>query len=148
MAALAELKPRTVVLDVEPLIAYWNTSTARLDAGVADIIADLVGIPALEAIAFATNSHRRPTTLPAAGKVAVTYRAAAGKPFRLAPFRDLPAPGVLVGDQVATDGVLARRLGYHFVRYRPPNLAAPPGPHLMGIVGAVLRPLLFHPRGT
>jgi hypothetical protein len=50
---------------------------------------------------------------------------------------------VVIGDQVATDGVLAWRLGYTFVHYRPELDHVPAGPWLMDRLGRVIRPLLF-----
>jgi hypothetical protein len=73
----------------------------------------------------------------------VVYLAAAGKPLRTAPYRDFPRPGVVIGDQVGTDGVLARRLDYAFVLYDPPAPGAPAGPQLMGAWGKLVRPLLY-----
>jgi hypothetical protein len=49
---------------------------------------------------------------------------------------------VVIGDQVATDGILARRLGYAFVLHRPPG-RIPAGPRLMNRLGQLVRPLLF-----
>jgi hypothetical protein len=43
-----------------------------------------------------------------------------------------PRPGVVIGDQVGTDGILARRLDYALVLYDPRVLGAPAGPQLMG----------------
>ena len=71
------------------------------------------------------------------------HLAAAGKPLRTAPYRDFPRPGVVIGDQVGTDGILARRLDYAFVLYDPRALGAPAGPRLMGAWGRLVRPLLY-----
>ena len=57
-------------------------------------------------------------------------------------YRGFPLPGVVIGDQVATDGILARRLGYAFVLHRPPG-RIPAGPRLMNRLGQLVRPLLF-----
>ena len=75
--------------------------------------------------------------------VRVVYLASAGKPFRTTPYRGFPRPGMVIGDQVATDGILARRLGYEFVLFDPQLSAVPFGPRLMGIGGRLLSPLLF-----
>lgn len=71
------------------------------------------------------------------------YLASAGKPFRIAPYRDLPRPGMVIGDQVATDGILARRLSYTFVLLDPQLSEVPFGPRLMGAGGRLVRPVLF-----
>ena len=49
----------------------------------------------------------------------------------------------MIGDQVATDGILARRLGYAFVLFDPQLAGVPAGPRLMGAAGRLVRPLLF-----
>ena len=51
---------------------------------------------------------------------------------------------MVIGDQVATDGVLARRRGYTFLRYRPPLDGTPTGTRLMDYGGRLVRPLLFN----
>ncbi len=140
---LREAAPRTVVFDVEPLIAYWDTHTATLDQGIAQCLEMLTAVRGLEAIVFSTNSHRRPSVLPQRTAVSVDYRSAAMKPFRTSHYRTLPQPGVLIGDQVATDGLLAWRLGFSFIRYRPLHHPIPLGPRLMNALGYPLRPLLF-----
>ena len=52
---------------------------------------------------------------------------------------------MVIGDQIATDGILARRLGYVFVQYSPPLGRIPAGPRLMDRLGQLVRPLLFTP---
>ena len=52
-------------------------------------------------------------------------------------------PGVVIGDQVVTDGILARRLGYTFLHYCPDLADAPAGPRLMNDLGRPLPLLLF-----
>jgi hypothetical protein len=49
----------------------------------------------------------------------------------------------VVGDQIATDGILARRIGYSFLHLRPPPEHMPAGPRLLSGCGDALRPLLF-----
>ena len=73
----------------------------------------------------------------------VVYLASAGKPLRTAAYRDFPRPGVVIGDQVATDGILARRLGYAFVLVDTQLAGVPAGPRLMGTYGRLVRPLFF-----
>ena len=69
--------------------------------------------------------------------------ASAAKPLRIAPYRDLPRPGAVIGDQLPTDGILAYRLGYLFLHYDPPYGHVPIGPRLMHRWGRVVRPVLF-----
>ena len=174
-ALIRELGARTLVFDVEPLVAVWATDTATLDAGlgetlrrieefggsgvteaaVAEAVAAEAEAVAAEAerasaggpevVLFATNSARRPTALPSLAGVRVGYRASASKPLRIKGYRDLPRPGVVIGDQIATDGALAWRLGFDFVFYRPERDRIPVRPRLLHLVGRGMRPLLFRP---
>src|SRR4029077_16826092 len=84
---------------------------------------------------------RRPLTIPSVPGVRVTYLASAGKPLRTAPYRGLPRPGAVIGDQVATDGLLARRRGYTFLHWSPQLAGVPLRPRLMGLVGRPAQPL-------
>ena len=100
-------------------------------------------------VCFATNSMRRPQAVPACAGARVVYLASADKPMRLAPYQGFPRPGAVVGDQIATDGLLARRLGYAFVDYSPPLGEIPAGPRLLGLLGRLIRPVAFsRPRGS
>lgn len=56
----------------------------------------------------------------------------------------LPSPGAVVGDQVATDGLLAWRLGYVFLQLVHDRAVVPAGPRLLAVVGLPVRRLLFH----
>lgn len=141
-----ELSSRTIILDVEPLVAYWDTGQEVLDAGIAAILGQIGADPHVSIVCFATNSARRPSADSGASGARgprVVYLSSAHKPFRIAPYRDFPRPGVVLGDQVATDGILARRLGYSFLHYCPDLTHVPPGPRLMYDLGRPLEPLLF-----
>jgi hypothetical protein len=140
-----ELSARTVVIDVEPLIAYWDSGQDALDRGLGPVLARVGAVPGLEVVCFATNSLRRPSDVPGVAGARVIYLASAGKPLRTAPYRAFPRPGVVIGDQVATDGILAWRLGYTFLQYLPPLGHTPIGPRLMYLFGRLARPLLFEP---
>jgi predicted HAD superfamily phosphohydrolase YqeG len=139
------LSARTIILDVEPLVAYWDTAQDVLDAGIAQVLGQIAGDPDVSVVCFSTNSARRPSALPGSGEHGprVVYLASAHKPFRTAPYRDFPRPGVVIGDQVATDGLLARRLGYTFLHYSPDLTHAPAGPRFMNDLGRPLEPILF-----
>ena len=139
----AELSAKTLVFDVEPLVAYWDNGQDALDRGVAEILAKAAAVPGVAVVCFSTNSLRRPTTVPTLPGVRVVYLASARKPLWIAPYADFPRPGVVIGDQVATDGLLARRLGYAFLDYRPEHLRPPWGPRLLNYGGRMARPLLF-----
>jgi predicted HAD superfamily phosphohydrolase YqeG len=137
----AELGAKTLVFDVEPLVAYWDNGQQALDEGVARVLAAAAAVRGVEVVCFSTNSARRPAVAPSHPGVRVVYLASARKPLETAPYAGFPRPGVVIGDQVATDGLLARRLGYAFLHYWPP--AAPLGPRLLGYGGRAVRPLLF-----
>jgi len=138
-----ELSARTVILDIEPLVAYWDSSQEVLDQGVASVVPQVAAIPGVQVVCLATNSLRRPSQMPEVEGVRMVWLAGAAKPLRTAAYQEFPRPGVVIGDQVATDGLLASRLGYVFLQYRPPLDRVPPGPWLMDRLGRVIRPLLF-----
>ena len=137
---LRELGARTVVLDVEPLVAGWDTDADQLRRGVDEVVALLAEVPGLEVVGFATNSLRRLSGALSDGAFFVT---AARKPLLTRPYRNLPQPAVLVGDQLATDGVLAWRLGFAFAYVRHPEHRHPWGPAMLRRIGGPLRRLLF-----
>jgi predicted HAD superfamily phosphohydrolase YqeG len=138
----ADLAAKTIIFDVEPLIAWWDTSQEFLDQGIAAILDQIRAMPEVSVVCFATNSGRRPSGVPAASGVRVMYLSSARKPIRLAAYRSLPRPGVVIGDQATTDGILARRLGYTFLHYVPSHPGIPLGPRLMGHVGRLVLPVL------
>ena len=140
---MARLAAATAVFDIEPLIAHWDTGQQALDEGVQRVLTGAESLPDLLVLCFATNSRRRPSAIPARQKFRVSYIALAAKPFRTARYREFPVPGVLIGDQVLTDGVLARRLGYTFVHYLPAQEQVPRGPWLLNRCGQLIRRLLF-----
>ena len=140
---LATLAPRTAVVDIEPLIANWGTGVDALDEGLAQFLESLSDLPSLEYVAFATNSPRRPTELRPAGDLTVTYYARAQKPFRTSPYRGLPRPGVVIGDQIPTEGLLAHRLGYTFIQYQVPFSSMNPGPKFNATLGRPIRPFFL-----
>jgi hypothetical protein len=151
---VGELALATLVFDIEPLVAPWNGGQQGLDRGVAEILGQAATIPTVRAVIFSTNSARRPTVFPAVLATAadgsdapdgrrVEYVASAAKPLRLAPYRGLPRPGAVIGDQLPTDGILAFRLGYLFLHYDPPYGHVPIGPRLMHRWGQAVRPILF-----
>jgi hypothetical protein len=138
-----KLSPRTIIVDVEPLIAPWYGGRDALDAGIARFVSDVRQIETLAVICFATNSARVPSALPEVPGVRIEYLASARKPLRTAQYRAMPVPGVVIGDQIATDGALARRLGYTFVHYRRKLASMPAGPRVLSGAGEIIRPLLF-----
>jgi predicted HAD superfamily phosphohydrolase YqeG len=142
-ARLVDLHAKTVIVDVEPLAAFWDTDEETLREGVAIVLERIASAPEVTVVAFATNSRRRLALSSTNIGVRLLYIAAARKPASTRPYRGLPRPGAVVGDQVATDGVLARRLGYAFIHYRPSLDRIPLGPKLMSQIGRPLLPMLF-----
>jgi predicted HAD superfamily phosphohydrolase YqeG len=143
LARARELSLRTMIFDVEPLVAWWDSGQEALDRGIAAILAGLGEVPDLRVLVFATNSARRPSAVPRVAGVEVRYLASAGKPFHTAPYRDLPRPGAVIGDQVPTDGLLAFRLRFTFLHWDPKLAGVPLGPRLMHLLGQLGRPLFF-----
>lgn len=144
LARASEMSARTLIFDVEPLVAWWDSGQESLDRGIAAIVGQLgAAVPTARVVVFATNSARRPSAVPAALDMRVVYLASAGKPLRTAPYRGFPGPGAVIGDQVPTDGLLARRLGYAFLHWSPQLTGVPLGPRLMRLLGRVVQPLLF-----
>jgi hypothetical protein len=138
-----KLAVQTIIVDVEPLVAFWDSDQPTLDRGIARVLGEIRTVPSVRAVVFSTNSARRPSMVPACEGIQVSYLASARKPLHIAPYRDLPRPGAVAGDQVPTDGALAYRLGYTFLHYVPEMTGVPPGPALMHRWGELLRPLLF-----
>ena len=149
-ARVGELAVKTLVFDIEPLVSPWNGGQQGLDRGVAEVVDQAGAVPSVRAVVFSTNSARRPSVFPPAPAddgLVVEYLASAAKPLRIAPYRDLPRPGAVIGDQLPTDGILAYRLGYLFLHYDPPYDHVPLGPGLMHRWGRVVRPVLFRQHG-
>ena len=138
-----QLSVRTIIFDVEPLVAWWDSGQQALDRGTAGLLAELDAVPELQVLVFATNSARRPTVIPPVPGVQVIYLASAGKPLRTAPYQDLPRPGAVVGDQVLTDGLLAFRLGFTVLHWDPRLAGVPLGPRALHQLGGLARPLFF-----
>jgi hypothetical protein len=82
-----ELPARTVIFDVEPLVAYWDSGQPALDRGLKLVLSRVRELPEVELVCFATNSLRRPSIPPADAGVRVVYLASAGKPLRTGPGR-------------------------------------------------------------
>lgn len=139
---IAEQSARAVVIDIEPLVALWDGTLAALERGIDQVLELVAATPDVRAVCFATNSARRPSALPQVPGIDVTYLVSAQKPVRLTHYARLPRPGVVVGDQVLTDGLLARRLGYFFLHYRHPQ-PGPVGPRLLDDLGQLARPFIF-----
>ena len=147
-AEARELSVRTMIFDVEPLVAPWHGGQESLDQGIAHILGEVMTAPSVHVVVFATNSARHPSAVPARDGLQVRYLASAGKPLRTAPYRDLPRPGAVAGDQLPTDGILAYRLGFTFLHYPPEQAGVPFWPGLMHRWGELVRPLVFRRSAT
>ena len=88
-----ELSARTMIFDVEPLVAYWDGGQEALDQGITRVLSEVTVLPAVQVVCFATNSLRRPSVVPSAAGLRVVYLASAGKPLRTAAYRVFPGPG-------------------------------------------------------
>lgn len=141
---IVELGAKTAVVDIEPLVAFWDTGQSALRQGVITVLAEFTETTTLRAVVFATNSTRTLPAVPAIAGLHIGYLASARKPLRTSPYRDLPRPGVVIGDQVATDGLLAYRLEYVFLHYCPELPYIPRGPRMMRHLGRPIRTILFH----
>ena len=111
LARARELSVRTMIFDVEPLVAWWDSGQESLDRGIAAVLSELGELPDVRAVVFATNSVRRPSTIPSLPGVRVTYLASAGKPLRTAPYRALPRPGAVIASSDANRQNSARFIG-------------------------------------
>jgi predicted HAD superfamily phosphohydrolase YqeG len=143
---LERLSARTLIIDIEPLVAYWDGSQEALDSGLTRVLDKVAASEGVRVVCFATNSARLPSAEPRSAKVSVVYLASARKPVQIRPYLAFPRSGVVIGDQILTDGVLARRLRYAFLHYCPSLAGAPLGPQLLSRSGSLLRPLLFRTR--
>ena len=75
-----QLAVQTVVVDIEPLVAYWDSGQEALDKGFARVVALAVAVPGIKVVCFSTNSLRRPSLIPTVdAQVRVVYLVAAGK---------------------------------------------------------------------
>jgi predicted HAD superfamily phosphohydrolase YqeG len=142
---LRQLSPRTLIIDIEPLVAYWDNTQDALDRGITHVLHLVAAIPGVAVVCFATNSARRPSAQPRSSEIRVVYLASAHKPVQIRPYLSFPRPGAVIGDQVLTDGLLAKRLGYAFLHYRAPLTGAPIGPQLLRGLGRLARRPIFGP---
>jgi hypothetical protein len=83
----AELSARTMIFDVEPLAAYWDSGPGALDRGIAYVLGEVAAVPGLQVVCFATNSLRHVGS-PGLGRCAGDLPAVSGQ---AAAHRALPA---------------------------------------------------------
>src|SRR5258708_14415839 len=75
-----ELSAKTIVFDVEPLVASWDSSQETLDRGVAAVLDQASAIQGLQPVCFATNSAHPPSTVPAGTRPPVISPASPRQP--------------------------------------------------------------------
>lgn len=145
-AAIEDTGARSVVMDVEPIVACWGSREAALASRVAMMATRLAELSSLQQLVFLTNSARAYLPEETVGKLQVVYVALARKPWKIGSLRGLPTPIIVTGDQVLTDGLLTWRLrteGAVFCHWSA--TVAPLWPTLQRWIGMLLIPLLFRP---
>ena len=69
------LSGRTVIFDIEPLAASWDSDQDALERGVALLISRASQLPEVQVVCFAANAPRRPQAVPgSAGAVPAAPR--------------------------------------------------------------------------
>jgi hypothetical protein len=84
-AEARELSVRTMIFDVEPLVAPWHGSQESLDQGIARILGDVGTIPSVRVVVFAGTGWR-----PARARAHASL-GQAGAPGAVPPARQRPA---------------------------------------------------------
>ena len=87
-----ERSAKTLLFDVEPLVAYWDSGQEALDQGLTRVLGEASAVPGVLVVCFSTNSLRRPSVSLVRPGVRVVYLAAARKPFWSRPTRTFPRP--------------------------------------------------------
>ena len=141
LAVIERLKPATLVVDIEPLVARWGAPDSAFSVGASDLIRTAGDLPSVGSIVFTSNSTRDRPGLMLVSHVCVSVVPNARKPWRAAYLRNAATPVVVVGDQILTDGLMAWRLQSPFLHYNVGG--GPPWPRLQAIVGNLLAPILF-----
>jgi predicted HAD superfamily phosphohydrolase YqeG len=141
--ALRDHHIASVVVDVEPLVAIWNSGDEELASGLTMLIERLAELPEIETVSFATNSKRAPRAALEHARLRLTYVHSAGKPWlRLDVLRRLPRPLAVIGDQGLTDGLLAWRLNALFINLVVPA-DSPHGVRFQAAAGQLVRRIFF-----
>lgn len=147
-AAVPELRPATLVVDVQPFVAPWGCSPGAMVSAAVALSGYLAeAMPNLKTVVFATNDRSVFHRLLREERPQVTFVGAARKPWRTAYVADVPRPVVVLGDQIITDGLLAFRLHGQFLHWRVRG-RIPWWPRLQAIIGEVLVQFMFSPMYT
>ena len=144
-AEARELSVRTMIFDVEPLVAPWHGSQESLDQGIARILGDVRTVPSVRVVIFATNSARRLSAVPACDGLQVRYLASA-EPLRTAPYHDFPgrAPWQVISSHRRDTRLSARVTFLHYA----PELTGTARAGLMHRWGGLERAVLVRRSGT
>jgi predicted HAD superfamily phosphohydrolase YqeG len=143
---IAEFRPATVVADVEPLVAAWDSAAAEVERRAARFAEKLAAaMPrTLRLLVFASNSRMPVPADLRAENIDIVFVSAARKPWVTRYLAAAPRPIVVVGDQVVTDGLLAVRLRAAFIHFiaedRPPWW-----PRLQAVIGKPVARIVFRP---
>jgi hypothetical protein len=148
LAAVVELQPATLVVDVQPFVSPWGCSSDAAISGAFALSEYLArATPNLRTLVFATNARSVLRQKLHQERPQVTFVSAARKPWRIIYLADAPRPVVVLGDQIITDGLLAFRLHGQFLHWRGPG-RIPWWPRLQAMLGALLVRLMFSPMRT
>jgi hypothetical protein len=143
VAAVAELRPATLVVDVQPFVAPWGCSLEDMASRVIALSRHLVeAAPKLSTLVFATNAWLTFRVKHLGECPQVTLVGTACKPWRTGYLSDAPRPVVVVGDQVITDGLLAFRLHGQFLHWQVDG-RTPWWPRLQAIAGDLIVKRVF-----
>ena len=141
-AAISEISPQTVFVDVEPLVVHWREPSDAIAHRIGEVLDQLLMETATMSVVFVTNARRfqMPTLDEVDADVSVVLRA--HKPWRVRRYARMAAPAVVIGDMVLTDGLFAWRIGATYLSWTPgDNL--PAGVRLMKAVAMPLECVLF-----
>jgi hypothetical protein len=142
MSMAAELRTRTLVVDVEPLLSPWGAAPESVFAATAAFANESIAhIPSLKCLFFATNA-RMPFIKTFETDSRFIFISAAHKPWRTNYLNGCPKPITVIGDQVLTDGLLAYRLEGNFLHWRS-RCAVPLWPRVQMMAGRLVESVFF-----
>jgi len=145
LAAVVALQPATLVVDVQPFVAPWGSSSDAMMSGavaLCEYLADAT--PTLRTLVFATNARSAIGQQLREERPRVTFVSAAHKPWRTTYLAGAPRPVVVLGDQILTDGLLAFRLHGRFLHWRAHG-RIPWWPRVQEMIGGLLVRFMFSP---
>lgn len=142
MSMAAELRTRTLVVDVEPLLSPWGAATETVLVAIASFADESIArIPSLECLVFATNA-RMPFIKTLKTDDRFMFISDARKPWRTNYLKGCPKPITVIGDQVLTDGFLAYRLEGNFLHWRS-RCTIPLWPRAQMMAGKLIESVFF-----